>query len=155
MGTGDQLIIIGNLLGAIVATLVAAVATRRVSPTFRPVAYVVGFFSTIYVMGYIVLLEWAHDPNPADGDQIILWSSIMRGVGIPVWPAVWTWVWVLLIREWQRVKRDISPIEERLLAAERGAQPRSHGIGDDVGARPTGGRSLQDLGDRLVDQRLR
>lgn len=78
-----------NFLGASVSAVVnGAAAGRRGMPVFRRLHVAIATLGVIYAGSYVWLaveLIYGADMTGA----ILTWSSVMRGVALVAWPAVW------------------------------------------------------------------
>lgn len=89
-----------NLVGAVAAFVVNALAAgKRGLPSWRPLHTAVATLAAIYCGGY----AWFLIEQPT----VELWSSILRGVSLVVWPVVWTLPAVITLRTRQRLHRAV------------------------------------------------
>jgi len=96
--TFTRVVAILSVVGSSVAFVVNVWAARTSIKQFRPLWAVVAFFSLVYMCGY-VYLAW----RPWDTAN---WSTIMRPIGLVVWPAVWVMPTWHLTRAWLKLKDD-------------------------------------------------
>ena len=88
--TWYELLIFGlNFVGASAAAIVNGLAAgRRGMPVYRRMHTAIATLSVIYAGSYVWLL--AELLSGADmAGAVLIWSSVMRGVALVVWPAVW------------------------------------------------------------------
>lgn len=76
-------IIYCNLVGSLFACLANVWSGIFGWSEWRWVRYTVAFFAGVYSTAYVVLLAGLAQPAG--------WTSVMRGVSVPVWFFVWAW----------------------------------------------------------------
>lgn len=95
----DTVVIWLNFTGAVLAFLANIWAANRSDPRERPVWAAVAVLAVIYAGSYVWLM--------VDGD-VAIWSKIMRGVSLVVWPLVWSTAPILSVVLFRRDQQRIA-----------------------------------------------
>lgn len=103
----DTVVVWLNFTGAVLAAFAAWVGSRRDDPRKRPMWAAVAVLATIYAGSYVWL--------KIDGD-VFVWSKIMRGVSLVVWPLVWVTPPIMSVALF---RRDQAAIARKAKAVKR------------------------------------
>ena len=82
----DEWIAVLNLCCVVVSVVVNWWAARSGLFRFRVVHAAIAAVSAMYVAGYLWLLGWL--PGVA-GPEVMVWSSVFRGISLVAWVVVW------------------------------------------------------------------
>ena len=109
----ENLVILANLAGAMVACVVNFFASARGIPRMRRLHWLVGSLAGVYAIAYGILLVF---------DPVYLeWSSLMRGVAIFAWIIVWCAQGLVSYRIWRDFPIHLeAALQERLAEDSRG-----------------------------------
>lgn len=106
MSAFDLVVIWLNFTGAVVAALANWWAARHADPRKRPLWAAVAVLAAVYAGSYLWLI--------IEGD-VVVWSKIMRGVSLIVWPLVWVSAPTLSVLLFRRDRRTIQRQADEVL----------------------------------------
>ena len=98
MSTFDLVVVWLNMTGAVAAVAANWWAARHADPRKRPLWAAVAVLAAVYAGSYLWLV--------VEGD-VVVWSKIMRGVSLIVWPLVWVSAPVLSVLLFRRDRQAI------------------------------------------------
>lgn len=101
----DWVVIFANWLLFVVAVMTNIYGATHDEPRRRPYWAAIAALSTVYSVGYFWLII---------EQDVLTWSSLFRGVSIPVLAIMWVVPPVYLVREHRKDKHQLEQMRDRI-----------------------------------------